>query len=81
MGTMVPDLVARLDQSEMQLSAELDGVRGLKVPLAPLWAMLTDEQRGTATELLPVHMGLGMPGQPMQGMGMMGGGAMKPKAQ
>jgi len=80
MGTMVPDLVARLDQSEMQLSAELDGVRGLKAALTPLWAVLTDEQRSTATELLPLHMGLGMAGQPMQGMGMMGGDAMKPKA-
>ena len=80
MDTMAPDLLARLDKSEMQLSAELDGVRGLKAALTPLWAELTDEQRSTATELLPVHMGLGMAGQPMQGMGMMGGGAMKPKA-
>ena len=80
MDTMAPDLVARLDKSEMQLSAELDGVRGMKAALTPLWAVLTVEQRSTATELLPVHMGLGMAGQPMQGMGMMGGGAMKPKA-
>ena len=80
MATMAPDLVARLDQSEMQLSAELDGVRGLKAALTPLWAVLNDDQRSTAAELLPVHMGLGMAGQPMQGMGMMGGGAMKPKA-
>ena len=80
MDTMAPDLVTRLDKSEMQLAAELEGVRGLKAALTPLWAVLTDGQRSTATELLPVHMGLGMAGQPMQGMGMMGGGAMKPKA-
>ena len=36
MDAMMPDLVARLDQSEKQLSAELDGVRGLKTALAPL---------------------------------------------
>lgn len=74
-----PDLVARLDQSEKQLSAELDGLRGLKAALAPLWEVLTEDQRGTATTLLPVHMGFGMAGQPMPGMGMMGG-AMKPAA-
>lgn len=78
MDTMAPDLVARLDQSEKRLSAELDGVRGLKAALAPLMDVLSDDQRTTAAELLPVHMGLGMAGQPMQGMGMMmGGGAMK----
>ena len=80
MATMVPDLVARLDQSEKQLSAELDGVRGLKAALAPLMDVLADDQKANAAELLPIHMGLGMAGQPMQGMGMMGGGAMKPKA-
>ena len=80
MDTMVPDLVAQLDQSEKRLSAELDGVRGLKAALAPLWAVLTDEQRSTATELLPVHMGLGKAAQPMHGMGMMSGEAMKAKA-
>lgn len=74
-----PDLVARLDQSEKQLSAELDGLRGLKAALAPLWEVLTEDQRSTATTLLPVHMGVGMAGQPMPGMGMMGG-AMKPAA-
>jgi hypothetical protein len=80
MDAMMPDIVARLDQSEKQLSAELDGVRGLKTALAPLMEVLSDDQKATAGELLPVHMGLGMSGQPMPGMGMMGGGAMKPKA-
>lgn len=80
MDAMMPDLVARLDQSEKQLSAELDGVRGLKTALAPLMEVLSDDQKATAAELLPLHMGLGMAGQPMQGMGMMGGDAMKPKA-
>ena len=80
MATMAPDLVARLDQSEKQLSAELDGVRGLKAALAPLMDVLADDQKATAAELLPIHMGLGMAGQPMQGMSMMGGVAMKPKA-
>lgn len=80
MDTMAPGLVAQLDQSEKQLSAELDGVRGLKAALAPLMDVLSEDQKATAAELLPVHMGLGMAGQPMQDMGMMGGGAMKPKA-
>lgn len=80
MDTLAPDLLARLDQSEKQLSAELDGVRGLKTALAPLMKVLSDDQKATATELLPLHMGLGIAGQPMQGMGMMGGDAMKPKA-
>ena len=79
MDTMAPDLVARLDQSEKRLSAELDGVRGLKAALAPLWEVLTDDQRSTATALLPLHMGFGMAGQSMPGMSMMGG-AMKPTA-
>ena len=79
MDAMALDLVARLDQSEKQLSAELDGLRGLKSALAPLWEVLTDEQRSSATELLPVHMGMGMAGQQMPGMGAMGG-AMTPPA-
>lgn len=76
MDAMALDLVARLDQSEKQLSAELDGLRGLKSALVPLWEMLTDEQRSSATELLPVHMG--MAGQQMPGMGAMGGAMMPP---
>jgi len=79
MDTMVPDLVARLDQSEMHLSVELDGVRGLKASLAPLMTVLSADQQTTAAELLPVQMGLGVAGQPMQGMAAMGG-AMKPTA-
>ncbi|MDO8986423.1 Spy/CpxP family protein refolding chaperone [Cypionkella sp.] len=78
MDAMALDLVARLDQSEKQLSAELDGLRGLKAALAPLWDALTDEQRSTATMLLPVHMGFGMAGQQMPGMGAMGGAMMPP---
>ena len=78
MDAMALDLVARLDQSEKQLSAELDGLRGLKSALAPLWEVLTDEQRSSATELLPVHMGMGMAGQQMPGMGAMGGAMMPP---
>ncbi len=78
MDATAPDLVARLDQSEKQLSAELDGLRGLKAALAPLWDALTDEQRSTATMLLPVHMGFGMAGQQMPGMGAMGGAMMPP---
>ena len=65
MDAMMPDLVARLDQSEKQLSAELDGVRGLKAALAPLMDVLSDDQKATAAQLLPVHLGMGMAGQPM----------------
>ena len=43
MATMASDLVARLDQSEKQLSAEIDGVRGLKTSRAPLMDAPSDD--------------------------------------
>lgn len=80
MDPMAGDLVTRLDQSEKELSAKLDGVRGLKAALVPLLAALSDDQRSTAADLLPVHLGLGMMGQPMQGTatGMTGGAMTAP---
>lgn len=73
MGMATPDLLAQLDRSEKQLSTDLDGVRALRAALAPLMQVLTDDQRATAAELLPTHMGFGGMGASMSGMGMAGG--------
>lgn len=82
MGTDMPDLLAQLDRSEKQLSTDLDGVRALRAALAPLWDTLSEDQRATATALLPTHMGFGGMGASMSGMGMSGGmsGGMAPTA-
>ena len=73
MDGAAPDLLARLDQTEKTLAANLEGVRNLRAALAPLLEALSDEQRATAADLLPGHMGFGMMGASMSGMGMMGG--------
>lgn len=73
MDGAAPDLLAQLDQSEKTLAAKLEGVRTLRAALAPLLEVLSDEQRATAAALLPGHMGFGMMGASMSGMGMMGG--------
>jgi len=86
MDAASPDLLARLDQSDKQLSVKLDGVRALRAALAPLLEVLSDDQRATAAELLPVQIGLGGMDASMPGMGMMGGmtggttGGMMPSA-
>lgn len=58
------DLAGRLDQEEQFLSTQLDSVRALKAALAPLVAVLEDNQRRTLSELSPFGM-----------VGMMGWGA------
>lgn len=70
--------VQRLDQQERWYSARLDGLRALKKAFAPLYEALSAEQKKTADELVPphvgMHAGMGMGG----GMGMPMGGGMMP---
>lgn len=65
-----PDLVRRLDLQDRLLSARLEGVRAMKPAVGNLYAVLSDEQKKTADELLPAQLGLGpMMYGPMQRMG------------
>ena len=73
-GMQSPALLGQLDAQEKMLSARLEGIKAMKVTLAPLYEALTEEQRKTADELLAPHMGL-MGKDMMQG-GMMQGGSM-----
>jgi hypothetical protein len=64
-----PSPVLRLEQQEQWYAARLDGIRALKAPLAQLYAALSDEQKKTADQLLPPHLGM-MP-MTMMAMGAM----------
>lgn len=64
---MTPGLAGSLGQTERQLAAELEGVRGMKAALGPLLGVLSGSQRNTADKLLPLNMGLGMPRRVMPG--------------
>jgi hypothetical protein len=64
-----PSPTQRLEQQEQWYAARLDGIRALKAPVAQLYAALSDEQKKTADQLLPPHLGM-MP------MAMMAMGAM-----
>lgn len=66
-GMQGPALLGQLDAQEKMLSARLEGIKGMKTSLAPLYEALTEDQRKTADELLAPHMGL-------MGKGMMQGG-------
>jgi hypothetical protein len=68
-GASARQLLARLDSQERMLTARLEGVRAMKAAFAPLYDVLSAEQRKTADDLLANHMGL-MP------LGMMQGGMM-----
>lgn len=57
----------RLEQQEAWYAARLDGLRAIKAAVAALLPALSDQQRKTAEELLPPHVGMQMGG----GMGMM----------
>lgn len=59
-------MAERLDTQERWLQARLEGTRALKSALTSLYGGLSDDQKKTADELLPSHMGMGM-------MGMMAG--------
>ncbi len=63
------DLVKRLDLQERWLSARLEGIRAMKPAIGTLYAVLSDEQKKTADELLPAQIGFGsMMHAPMQRM-------------
>ena len=53
-------LTQRLDAQERWLTARLDGTRAIKVAFAKLYNVLTPDQKKTADELLPPHMGMAM---------------------
>jgi hypothetical protein len=53
-------LTERLNVQEQWLVARLEGTRGIKSAFTNLHAVLSDEQKKTANELLGPHMGLGM---------------------
>ena len=71
----------RLDRQEQWLLARLEGTRAMKAAFTKLNEALSDEQKKTANDILPPHMGMGMmammgtqmqpgqmPGQMMPGM-------------
>ncbi len=49
----------RLDRMEKMMSAMLEAVKATKAALAPLYAVLTDEQKKTADQLIHGPMGMG----------------------
>ena len=67
-GSGAPQSLAdRLDAQERWLVARLEGTRAIKAAFAPIYGVLSDDQKKTANELLAPHMGMGMmmmaPGQ------------------
>lgn len=75
----------RLDRQEQWLLARLDGTRTMKTAFTKLNEALSDEQKKTASDILPPHLGMGMmammgaqmqPGQRQSGQ--MGSGKMQP---
>jgi hypothetical protein len=62
-----PSLDRRLDVQERALATRLDNVRAIKAPVAKLYAVLSDDQKRAADQLLPGYVG---------GAGMMGAGGM-----
>ena len=55
-----PALTERLNLQEQWLIARLEETRAMKSVFTNLYAVLTEDQRKTANELLGLHMGLGM---------------------
>jgi len=55
-----PALTERLNLQEQWLIVRLEETRAMKPALTNLYAVLTEDQRKTANELLGLHMGLGM---------------------
>jgi hypothetical protein len=55
-----PAITERLNLQEQWLIARLEETRAMKSALTNLFAVLTEDQRKTANELLGLHMGLGM---------------------
>jgi hypothetical protein len=72
-------LAARLDLQERWLLARLEGTRTIKTAFTTLYGTLSDEQKKTADELLPPHMGMGMMMPGAMKSGQMGPGQMPPR--
>lgn len=68
-GDTPPTLPQRSEAQEQWFSARLEGMREIKTALSHLHASLSDEQKASADQLLPPHLGL----MPMGNMPMMGG--------
>ena len=70
-------LAQRLDQQEKWYVARLEGIRALERTTSELYGALSDEQKKTADQILPPHLGL-MPMMPMAMMSLGGpsGGGM-----
>jgi hypothetical protein len=58
MGQSAPTLADRLDLQERWLLARLEGVRAIKPAFTNLYAVLSDDQKKTADEILAPHMGM-----------------------
>jgi hypothetical protein len=79
-----PTMADRLDRQEQWPLARLEGTRAMKAAFTKLNEALSDEQKKTANDILPPHMGMGMMAmmgakmQPGQVPGQMGPGKMQP---
>jgi hypothetical protein len=73
-GSSAPTLEQRLATQEQWLSARLEGVRVIKTTFGDLYQALSPDQRKSADELLPMHMGLMSGGMRPMGMMPIGGG-------
>lgn len=51
-------LLERFEQQEKQLAARAEGLRGLKASYGRLAAVLSDEQKKLAEQLIPPHIGM-----------------------
>ena len=49
----------RLGRMEIAMTAMLEGLKEMKATLTPLYAVLTDEQKKTADQLIHGPMGMG----------------------
>ena len=68
-----PTLEQRLAAQEQWLSARLEGIRVIKTTFGDLYQALSPDQRKSADELLPMHMGLMSGGIRPMGMMPIGG--------
>ena len=57
-----PTLAQRLEREERWLAARLEGTRAIRAAFGGLLPLLSDEQRKTVDDLMPMHVGLGAHG-------------------
>jgi len=57
-GMMSADLPERLTMIEQHMTMHLDSLRAIKAALLPLYAVLSDEQKKTANEIIKGPMGM-----------------------